>query len=73
MTFYEENTTAYTTQYFETEEGLTALDTSYGNIRWHSAMNGLMVTLYGTDEFTNGADLTSEPWNTYDSRPTLPM
>ena len=33
---YEENTTAYTTQYFETEEGLTALATSlYGNIRWH--------------------------------------
>ena len=26
------------------------------------------ITLYGCDEFTNGADLTSEPWNTYDNR-----
>ena len=67
---YEENTTAYTTQYFETEEGLTALATSlYGNIRWHFGYEWAYgITLYGTDEFTNGADLTSEPWNTYDSR-----
>ena len=67
---YEENTTAYTTQYFETEEGLTALATSlYGNIRWHFGYEWAYgITLYGTDEFTNGADLTSEPWNTYDNR-----
>lgn len=67
---YEENTTAYTTQYFETEEGLTALAASlYGNIRWHFGYEWAYgITLYGTDEFTNGADLTSEPWNTYDNR-----
>jgi hypothetical protein len=67
---YEEKSTAYTTQYFETEEGLTALATSlYGNIRWHFGYEWAYgITLYGTDEFTNGADLTSEPWNTYDSR-----
>lgn len=64
---YEENTTAYTTQYFETEEGITDLATSlYGNIRWHFGYEWAYgITLYGTDEFTNGADLTSEPWNTY--------
>jgi hypothetical protein len=67
---YEEKSTAYTTQYFETEEGLTALATSlYGNIRWHFGYEWAYgITLYGTDEFTNGSDLTSEPWNTYDSR-----
>jgi len=67
---HEEQTTAYSTQYFETEDGLTALATSlYGNIRWHFGFEwAYAITLYGTDEFTNGADLTSEPWNTYDSR-----
>lgn len=67
---HEENTTAYSTQYFETEEGLKALATSlYGNIRWHFGYEWAYgITLYGTDEFTNGADLTSEPWNTYDNR-----
>lgn len=41
----------------------------YGNIRWHFGYEWAYgITLYGTDEFTNGADLTSEPWNTYDLR-----
>ena len=41
----------------------------YGNIRWHFGYEWAYgITLYGCDEFTNGADLTSEPWNTYDSR-----
>ncbi|MDR1341809.1 MAG: RagB/SusD family nutrient uptake outer membrane protein [Prevotellaceae bacterium] len=67
---YEENTTAYTTQYFETEEGLLSLATAlYGNIRWHSGYEWAYgITLYGTDEFTSGQDLTNEPWNTYDNR-----
>ncbi|MDR2813886.1 MAG: RagB/SusD family nutrient uptake outer membrane protein [Prevotellaceae bacterium] len=67
---YEEKTNAYTTQYFETEEGLTSLATAlYANIRWHSGYEWAYgITLYGTDEFTNGADLTNEPWNTYDNR-----
>ncbi len=67
---HEEKTTAYTTQYFETEEGLNALAASlYGNIRWHFGYEwAYAITLYGTDEFTIGADLTSEPWMTYDSR-----
>ena len=41
----------------------------YANLRWHFGYEWAYgITLYGCDEFTNGADLTSEPWNTYDSR-----
>lgn len=66
----EENTTSYNTQYFETEEGITSLATAlYANIRWHFGYEwAYATTLYGTDEFTSAADLTGEPWNTYDSR-----
>jgi hypothetical protein len=69
--FLEEDlTTAYSTQYFETEAGLEALAISlYGNIRWHFGFEwGYGTTLYGTDEFTNANDLTNEMWNTYDNR-----
>ncbi|MBQ2345229.1 MAG: RagB/SusD family nutrient uptake outer membrane protein, partial [Prevotella sp.] len=66
----EELTTQYSTQYFETEQGLEDLAISlYGNIRWHFGYEwAYAVTLYGTDEFTNANDLTSECWNTYDNR-----
>lgn len=41
----------------------------YANLRWHFGYeHAYGITLYGCDEFTNGADLTSEPWNTYDNR-----
>ncbi len=41
----------------------------YGNLRWHFGYEWAYgITLYGTDEFTNGGDLTSECWNTYDNR-----
>jgi len=41
----------------------------YANIRWHFGYEWAYgITLYGCDEFTNGADLTSECWNTYDNR-----
>ena len=67
---HEEQTTKYTTQYFETSEGLQSLATAlYANIRWHFGYEWAYgITEYGTDEFTNGADLTNEPWNTYDNR-----
>ena len=67
---HEEKINAYTTQYFETEEGIISLATSlYGNIRWHFGYDWAYgITLYGVDEFTMGADNTSEPWNTYDAR-----
>ena len=66
----EDLTTKYSTQYFDTEEGLEALTVSlYGNIRWWFGYEwAYATTLYGTDEFTNANDLTSEPWNTYDTR-----
>ena len=54
----------------ETAEGAKAMAAGlYGNIRWHFGYEWAYgITLYGTDEFTNGADLTAEPWNTYDTR-----
>ncbi len=66
----EELTTKYSTQYFETEEGLESLAVAlYGNIRWHFGYEWAYgVTQYGTDEFTTANDLTNEMWNTYDSR-----
>ena len=61
---------SYTTDYFKTSQGIQDLATAlYGNIRWHFGYEWAYgITLYGTDEFTNGSDLTAEPWNTYDSR-----
>ena len=54
----------------ETGEGAKAMAAGlYANIRWHFGYEWAYgITLYGTDEFTNGADLTAEPWNTYDLR-----
>ena len=54
----------------ETPEGALAMAAGlYGNIRWHFGYEWAYgTTLYGTDEFTSANDLTSEPWNTYDSR-----
>ena len=54
----------------KTEEGALSMAAGlYGNIRWHFGYEWAYgITLYGCDEFTNGADLTSEPWNTYDNR-----
>lgn len=60
----------YTTEYFDTEEGLNSLAISlYGNIRYHFAYEwAYAYTQYGCDEFSTGTDLTSDPWNLYDSR-----
>ena len=54
----------------ETGEGAKAMAAGlYGNIRWHFGYEWAYgITLYGCDEFTIGADNTSEPWNTYDNR-----
>ena len=64
----EELTTQYSTEYFDTPEGLEDLTISlYGNIRWHFGYEWAYgITLYGTDEFTMGGDNTSWIWNTYD-------
>ena len=60
----------YTDALLETKDGaLTMAAGLYGNIRWHFGYEWAYgITLYGCDEFTNGADLTAEPWNTYDQR-----
>lgn len=54
----------------ETGEGAKAMAAGlYGNIRWHFGYEWAYgITLYGCDEFSTGSDLTSEPWNSYDSR-----
>lgn len=66
----EDQTNQFSTEYFETPEGLEALTVSlYGNLRWHFGYEwAYATTLYGTDEFTNGNDLTNQMWNNYDSR-----
>ena len=53
-----------------TSEGAQALAASlYGNIRWHFGYEWAYgITLYGCDEFLSAADLTAEPWNSYDNR-----
>ena len=60
----------YTDALLEEESGALQMAAGlYANLRWHFGYEWAYgITLYGCDEFTNGADLTSEPWNTYDSR-----
>jgi len=60
----------YTDALLESQDGALAMAAGlYGNIRWHFGYEWAYgITLYGCDEFTNGADLTAEPWNTYDQR-----
>ncbi len=59
-----------TDKLLETPEGAQALAASlYGNIRWHFGYEWAYgITLYGCDEFLSAADLTAEPWNSYDNR-----
>jgi len=66
----EELNSSFSTQYFETEDGLNSLAIAlYGNIRYHFAYEWAYgTTQYGCDEFSTGTDLTSDPWNTYDAR-----
>ena len=53
-----------------TPEGAQAMAAGlYANLRWHFGYEWAYgITLYGCDEFTSAADLTAEPWNTYDNR-----
>ena len=60
----------YTDALLEEETGALQMAAGlYANIRWHFGYEWAYgINLYGCDEFTNGADLTSECWNTYDNR-----
>lgn len=67
----EKLTTDYSTQYFETPEGIQALTLSlYGHIRWIGGYEtqGYNAFMGGTDEFGGGTDQPNEMWNTYDVR-----
>ena len=69
--FLEEDAShLYNDALLETPEGALKMAAGlYANIRWHFGYEWAYgITLYGCDEFTNGADLTAEPWNTYDNR-----
>ena len=70
--FLEENyTTGYSTDYFQTAEGLQALTKSlYGSIRWIGGYEsqGYNAMMGGTDEFAIGTDMANEMWQTYDIR-----
>lgn len=70
--FLEEKfTTGYTTDYFQTSEGIQALTKSlYGSIRWIGGYEsqGYNAMMGGTDEFAIGTDMSNEMWQTYDNR-----
>ena len=59
----------YTDALLETQDGALKMAAGlYGNIRWHFGYEWAYgITLYGCDEFSTGADNTSEIWNTYDN------
>lgn len=67
----EKYTTGYSTQYFETPEGLQSLTLSlYGSVRWIGGYEsqGYYQMMGGTDEFAIGTDMANEMWQTYDIR-----
>ncbi len=66
----EELTTKFSTEYFETAEGLEALTVSlYGHLRWRFAYDWANAfTILGTDEWTEGNSQDNPMWNTYDNR-----
>lgn len=67
----EHYTTGFSTEYFETPEGIQALTLSlYGHIRWWGGYEsqGYYQLMGGTDEFTIGTDGSNEAWITYDQR-----
>jgi len=66
----EEQTTKYSTQHFETEEGILGLATAlYGNLRGHFTHEHIYAHhLSGTDEYMNGGiDNVNMTWNSYEA------
>lgn len=67
----EKMTTDYSTQYFDSPEGIQSLTLSlYGHIRWIGGYEtqGYSAFMGGTDEFGGGTDQPNEMWTTYDVR-----
>jgi hypothetical protein len=56
-----------TPDFFKTGQGLNAgITAAYASFRWYYATEGGMnLTVYGTDEFTHGQQVTNPPLNTY--------
>lgn len=66
----EELTTSFSTDYFETAEGLESLTVSlYAHLRWRFAYDHAnAITLLGTDEWTEGNSQDNPMWDKYDNR-----
>ena len=67
----EHYTTGFSTEYFETPEGIQSLTLSlYGHIRFWGGYEtqGYYQLMGGTDEFGIGTDASNEMWLTYDVR-----
>ena len=64
----EDLTTEYSTDYFNTNEGVEELATGlYYNLKFHFSKEWAYATTnYGTDEFTVGGDGSNAAWNSYD-------
>jgi starch-binding outer membrane protein, SusD/RagB family len=58
-----------TPDYFKTGQGLNAgITAAYASFRWYYATEGGMnLSVYGTDEFTHGQQVTNPPLNTYNA------
>src|SRR4051812_29844089 len=56
-----------TPDFFKSGQGLNAgITAAYASFRWYYATEGGMnLTVYGTDEFTHGQQVTNPPLNTY--------
>lgn len=58
-----------TPDFFRTAQGLNAgITAAYATFRnYYATESGMNVTVYGTDEFTHGQQVTNPPLNTYNS------
>ncbi len=65
----EELTTAQSTDYYNTEDGIDALETGiYYSLRFHFSYEwSYATTNYGTDEFRCGGDASNGMWDSYSS------
>lgn len=64
----EELTTQLSTDYFDTDEGITELAQGmYYNLRFHFSKEWAYATTnFGTDEFRIGGNTSNAAWNSYD-------
>jgi starch-binding outer membrane protein, SusD/RagB family len=65
----EENPRQLTPEFFRTAQGLNSgVTAAYATFRnYYATESGMNVTVYGTDEFTHGQQVTNPPLNTYGS------